>query len=372
MGQRAVRGGASRWRRSRSAPSSTTSPGPTGTSRPALNPDTGLPVSFLELDPGVAAELWRHGPPRLIAQSRWAALLATMHGRRLSELRDVDALDEPAAGSVRTLRAEFREREAELAGSLRADPELVARNSDLVWAWDGLSLALLLDWAPHTLRAVPAAGRSRVDIVVRAVPERDGLVTLSLSPWPFADPAGVIVETEGRRLVDTYASEDALHAALAAAPWETVRFWLVPAPAEPLRRRAQAAMRPAAALPARAQSVGPRQPGPGRVGREELLDLGRLGAAPRMAVDDAADELDVGEVPGGELIEPLLAVQRRGTGPSRRRFRGSRAAGATPARAARPTGRPDRWRPRARHARARSPAPRRGRARRAAPAPGRR
>ena len=199
---------------------------------PALNPETGLPVSFLEFDPGLAAELWRPGPPRLIAQSRWAALLATMHGRRLSELRDLDALDDVAADSVRTLRAEFRAQEAELVASLAADPELVARNSDLVWAWDGLSLALLLDWAPHTLRAVPAAGRSRVDIVLRAVPERDGLVTLSLAPWPFADPAGVLVETEGRRLTETYATEAALHEALAAAHWETVRFWLVPAPAE--------------------------------------------------------------------------------------------------------------------------------------------
>src|SRR5579875_1909497 len=106
---------------------------------PALREDTGLPVSFLELDPGLAAELWRHGPPRLIAQSRWAALLATMHGRRLSELRDVDELAGPAAASVRTLRAEFRAREAQLVASLAAAPELIARNSDLVWAWDGLS-----------------------------------------------------------------------------------------------------------------------------------------------------------------------------------------------------------------------------------------
>ncbi len=199
---------------------------------PALNPETGLPVSFLELDPGVAAELWRNGPPRLIAQSRWAALLATMHGRRLSELRDLEALDDRAAAAVGTLRAESRARERELVASLAVDPELVTRNSDLVWAWDGLSLALLLDWAPYTLRAVPAAGRSRVDIVVRAVPERDGLVTLSLSPWPFAERAGVLVETEGRRLVGTYPSEPALHAALEQAPWESVRFGLVPAPAE--------------------------------------------------------------------------------------------------------------------------------------------
>jgi hypothetical protein len=207
---------------------------------PALNPATGLPVSFLELDPGDAAELWRHGPPRLIAQSRWAALLATMHGRRLSELRDLGELGAAAATAVGTLRAESRARESELLAALRADPsaeppadpERVARNSDLVWAWDGLSLALLLDWAPYTLRAVPAAARSTVDITLRAVPERAGLLTLSLSPWPFADPERVLVETEGRRLTGCFGSTAALLAALAAAPWETIRFALIPVGAE--------------------------------------------------------------------------------------------------------------------------------------------
>jgi hypothetical protein len=194
---------------------------------PALNRETGLPVSFLELDPGAAAELWRHGPPRLIAQSRWAALLATRHGRRLSELRDLDALDAHAADSVRTLRAESRAREAALCASLRADPELVERTSDLLWAWDGLSLALLLDWAPHTLRSVPAADHARTDIEVRSVAAGE-VVTVSLFPWPFTDPAGVLVQTEGRRLTGRYDSEPALHAALDAAPWETVGFRLVP------------------------------------------------------------------------------------------------------------------------------------------------
>jgi uncharacterized protein DUF3891 len=199
---------------------------------PPLNPDSGLPVSFLELDPGAAAELWRHGPPRLIAQSRWAALLATMHGRRLSELRDIEKLEPAAAASVRALRAEFRARETQLLTSLDPPPELVTRLSDLVWAWDGLSLALLLDWAPHTLRAVPAEGGSRVDIEVRTVAGCAELVTLSLSPWPFTNPASVLVETEGRRLAGPYGSEAALHAALDTAPWETLAFRLVPAAPE--------------------------------------------------------------------------------------------------------------------------------------------
>ena len=207
---------------------------------PELNAQTGLPVTFAEMAPELSAELWRHGPQRLESQSRYAALLATIHGRRLSELRDVAALAPEAAAAVRTLRAESSARESALIGALRADPateaavsaDLVARNSNLVWTWDGLSLALLLDWAPYTFRAVPVDGGSAVDVELRAVPERDGLPALSLSPWPFADPARVEVHTEGRRLTGPVASQAELDAALSAAPWETIRFALVPVNAD--------------------------------------------------------------------------------------------------------------------------------------------
>jgi len=208
---------------------------------PELNPESGLPVSFIEMAPEVGAELWRHGPPRLITQSRYAALLATMHGRRLWERRDLATLDDAAATAVRALLDESAERERSLVAALRGDPETahaadaesIARNSALVWTWDLLSLALLLDWAPHTLGAVPAAGGGAVDVELRAVAEREGLVTLSVSPWPFADPGGVVVHTEGRRLTGPSRSPAQLAEALARAPWETVRFALVPAAPAP-------------------------------------------------------------------------------------------------------------------------------------------
>lgn len=208
---------------------------------PTRNSETGLPTSFLEMAPQVNAQLWREGPPQLIPASRYAALLATMHGRRLSELRDLDELPAPAAAVVRALREECAAREATLTAALRADPEAapaatardIARNSNLVWTWDRLSLALLLDWAPYTLQAVPTAGGGALDVHLRAVPPRDGLPTLSLSPWPFDDPDGVVVTTEGRRLSSTYDSDAALDAALDAAAWETIRFAMVPAAPEP-------------------------------------------------------------------------------------------------------------------------------------------
>jgi hypothetical protein len=206
---------------------------------PVFNPDTGLPESFLEAPPQDTFELWRHGPPRLIPHSRWAALLATMHGRRLSELRDLDALAPEAAAVIRTLREESVAREAALVAALDADPAQVGRNSNLLWFWDGLSLALLLDWAPRGFAAVPASGTGAVEIELRAVAQRDGEPTLSLEPWPFADPAGVVVHTEGRRLGGPCPSAAELQDAWAQAPWETVRFMLVPASARDgeVRRR---------------------------------------------------------------------------------------------------------------------------------------
>jgi hypothetical protein len=204
---------------------------------PARNPDTGLPVAFNECDLVTSTELWRAGPPRLVSQSRYAALLATMHGRRLYER--VDLTGRPAAdvAAVSALLAESAQRERELTASLRDDPELaplatveaIVRNSKLVWAWDTLSLALLVDWAPHTLRAVPGAGAGAVDVELRAVAEREGRVALSLSPWPFTEPAGIVVHIEGRRLHGACATEPELHGALQDARWETVRFALVPA-----------------------------------------------------------------------------------------------------------------------------------------------
>ena len=49
-----------------------------------------------------------------------------------------------------------------------------------------------------------------------------------MDPWPFAAER-VVVACEGRRLPGAFADEAALHAALAAAPWEPLRWELTPA-----------------------------------------------------------------------------------------------------------------------------------------------
>ncbi len=201
---------------------------------PELNPETGRPRSFMEMALETHLELWSAAPGRLRAQSRYAALLVSLHGSGLYERRDLEALDRARADAVRAYLAGQRELQDELLAELRDDPataphaspEAVARNRRLVWTWDGLSLALLLDWAPHELGDVPTAD----GVETLTLRSADGSRTeLTLDPWPFADER-VAVRCEGRRLEGRFEDEGEMRRALARAPWVTLRFELVPAP----------------------------------------------------------------------------------------------------------------------------------------------
>jgi hypothetical protein len=202
---------------------------------PTVNPDTGLPHSFIEMPVAVRVALWREGPRRLVSQSRYAALLAAMHGRRLHERIELTDLAPDSAGIVRSFLADSRDFEAQLLGSLTADPasaafadpELVARNSQLVWTWDLLSLALCLDWAPRVAHDVPTAdGRVDLQLDTCQQPSR-----FSLEPWPFNFPT-LTVRCEGRRIAGRFSSDAALVQGLAQASWATIEFELVPASAQ--------------------------------------------------------------------------------------------------------------------------------------------
>src|SRR5437763_8520911 len=48
----------------------------------ARNPETGLPRSFMEIPIDAHLKMWHTGPRRLLRQSRYAALLTSMHGMR--------------------------------------------------------------------------------------------------------------------------------------------------------------------------------------------------------------------------------------------------------------------------------------------------
>jgi hypothetical protein len=187
---------------------------------PRFNPDTGLPRSFLELTLDDHLAIWKDAPAYLLSQSLYAALVVSMHGASLSELRAKLAPDQAAALQPH-IDAEHA-RQAALRGRLGVSEAQAERTRRQMWTWDGLSLALCNAWRPFTSRDVPTASEDLVEIEL--TDRSDG--TGTLDPWPFA--AGrVEVQCEARRLAPRYEDEAAMRAGFEAAPVETLTFVLV-------------------------------------------------------------------------------------------------------------------------------------------------
>ena len=144
--------------------------------------DTGLPRSFLELSVAGAPSIWRDGTRAPAEPAPDAALVVSMHGRSLSELRR-----RRARRGARELRAHVERERArqELCAAAGDRRGAGAAHRRQMWTWDGLSLALCLGW-----RAVRRQRRSRprqgcVDVELRE--REDG--TIALEPWPLAASA---------------------------------------------------------------------------------------------------------------------------------------------------------------------------------------
>jgi hypothetical protein len=189
---------------------------------PTLNAGTGLPHSFVEMPLEDHVELWSHAHERVLPQSRYAALLVSMHGTALYEIRDLSKLSGEHVALVR----DYLEGQRALQGSLRRslDDAAVERNQRLIWTWDAFSLALCLDWAPMELADVPAASGS---LGVRLEPAGDEQRRVLVDPWPFARES-VRVRCEGRRLAGRFDDQDEMRAALRDAAWQTIEFELRP------------------------------------------------------------------------------------------------------------------------------------------------
>jgi hypothetical protein len=157
---------------------------------PAIDPETGRPHTFISLPLPEKLALWSAAPPKLLSQSRYAALLVSMHGSALFERWPPEDPD----GIVKRYLDEQHALQAKLARGL--DERQLRRNQKLVFAWDYISLALCLDWAPAEVEDVPAADDSPVTLTLG---EGGGL-----DPWPFREER-VELRVEARRL-----GEDAL------------------------------------------------------------------------------------------------------------------------------------------------------------------
>jgi hypothetical protein len=165
---------------------------------PSFNPDTGRARHFLEMPLAAHLAVWRSAAGRVVAQSRYAALLVSLHGTTLYSRRT-----DPPPEVVDYLDRE-RAVQRELAAGL--DPGEIDVNRRLVLAWDRLSLGLCLQWPQDTIPDVPGFGDLE-------------LAGGALSPWPFREPEVTFV-TEARRVPGTFGSEEDLRAAYDAAPPE--------------------------------------------------------------------------------------------------------------------------------------------------------
>lgn len=186
--------------------------------RPQRHPETGLPVQFYELDRRTHLALWTAAPTKVLSQSRYAALLVSLHGTGLYERFPPKTDDPEIAHAVEEYLTGQRALQEALAAELGASAEELTRNQALLALWDGLSLALCQARLPYATQSV----------TLDRAPE--GGETYSLDPWPFgADRATFEVRVEGRRLERApYPDEAALHAALDRAPVLTVRLVLRP------------------------------------------------------------------------------------------------------------------------------------------------
>lgn len=184
---------------------------------PDVDAETGLPVSFMRMPLETHLRLWSAAPSKVLTQSRIAALMLSLHGARLYERRDLTRLEPEQSAAVRAYLADQRVFQGWLQADAGVSAEEAARLQALLFAWDWLSLALCLDWAPSSLTEGPIGLTLTTE--------------LTLDPWPFATADPVTVVTEGRRIAHRDATTPVeLRAALEAGERVELSWTLTSAP----------------------------------------------------------------------------------------------------------------------------------------------
>ena len=183
---------------------------------PTLNPETGLPHSFMEMDLETHIGLWSARPIASLPQSRYAALLVSLHGTALYERRDLARLAPADAERVRAFLAGQRELQERLQPPGRHGRRGRAATSG--WCGPGTRSRSACCWTGGRTSCGRCRPRtSPVDIAVRGDAD-----VVTLDPWPFSAER-VRVRAEARRLAGRYDDEAAMRSALAHAPWSPSR-----------------------------------------------------------------------------------------------------------------------------------------------------
>ena len=203
---------------------------------PELDPETGLPRSFMRMPLALWLDCWRRGPESVGTRNAYAGLLVSLHGEHLLGYRRLEGEDRAGRAAAEAWRAEqaaLRERLLDRASNERRlvrslEPETLERGRKLIEIWDAMSLAVCMPRLPERLSGVPGAGEGG-ELEMQAPDEAGSPATIEVDPWPFK-PVAVPLSATGRRLDARYADQGELRAALAGAPVETLSVSLVPGP----------------------------------------------------------------------------------------------------------------------------------------------
>lgn len=202
---------------------------------PDMDPDTGLPRSFMRMPLDAWLDCWRRGPSLVAADSAYAGVLVSLHGTGLlayRRIRDHEAAQQRLADEYRAeqerLRAGWIEcgrEDPEAATHL--DEESLERNRKLLALWDAMSLAVCMPRLPDSFDGVPGPDGEEVTLALEEVGEPGiGEILISVDPWPFAGSEVPLAAT-GRPLAGRFADGERMRAALAEAAPRTLAATLV-------------------------------------------------------------------------------------------------------------------------------------------------
>jgi len=203
---------------------------------PKIQPATGYPLSFTEIDATAHVELYRRGIQLALEAHPYAGLLVSLHGAGLHAQRygymnhlnfsAVSPEDQLVIKPYLDEQSEFQQR---LITDLKPDLAVMWTHYRWLQAWDLISLMLFL--------SDPADGNSRL---IGSLPHYPGgpeselylhgagQGRFQLDPWPF-EPDSLEVMLPVRYLQDRpYSSDQDFQEAFQVAPTALMRLQLVP------------------------------------------------------------------------------------------------------------------------------------------------
>jgi hypothetical protein len=161
--------------------------------RPAWNPKTGLPFSFMDLPCATRLEVWRKAFHQVLPLSRYAALFVSKHTTHLTDRHD-SASSAEEERQVAQFREEAFSQQADLIAQLKKEkrfahflmPDQLARQQDLVAVWDTLSLYLCGAFGDEMQLDAPTGDQGATAKLKLKLSAKD--LVVEVAPWPFHTP----------------------------------------------------------------------------------------------------------------------------------------------------------------------------------------